>query len=218
MHLRSRIIMTGFAFLVAAAGGVKAAEPGAPTEGEILNKLLGPNRGIPVLGTPTAAKNPSVAPASALATYHPAQRRSEGVSASRSAAHPVPVAAVPTAAKLAETGRIPLNTIEFQFGSDRLKPASMATLKALGAALNRPELKDTKILIEGHTDAIGSRAYNDALSERRAEAVKAYLVHEMGVSADRLQAVGKGFSEPALPDNPRAAANRRVVVVNLGNG
>ena len=93
---------------------------------------------------------------------------------------------------------------------------TIETLRNLGKALNE-ELKDQKFfLIEGHTDAVGSRVYNAALSDRRAQAVKAYLVQEMGVSSDRLKTVGKGSSEPVVPNNPYAAQNRRVVVVNLG--
>ncbi len=115
-----------------------------------------------------------------------------------------------------EPRKIGLDTIQFEFGSDRLKPDSMETLRNLGTALNQG-LKDQKIfLIEGHTDAVGNRAYNTELSKRRADAVKDFLVREMGVSADRLQTVGKGSSEPAVPKNPFAAQNRRVVVVNLG--
>jgi outer membrane protein OmpA-like peptidoglycan-associated protein len=89
-------------------------------------------------------------------------------------------------------------------------------LRNLGNALNQ-DLKDEKMfLIEGHTDRTGSRAYNDELSKRRADAVKDYLVKDMGVSADRLRTEGKGFSEPANPKQPYAAGNRRVVVVNSG--
>jgi flagellar motor protein MotB len=47
--------------------------------------------------------------------------------------------------------------------------------------------------------------------------VKDYLVHETGVSPDRLRTIGKGFSEPVDMKNPYAAENRRVVVVNLGS-
>jgi len=55
------------------------------------------------------------------------------------------------------------------------------------------------------------------LSKGRAEAVKDYLVRETGVSPDRLQTVGKGYSEPANRKNPYAAENRRVVVVNTAS-
>jgi outer membrane protein OmpA-like peptidoglycan-associated protein len=109
---------------------------------------------------------------------------------------------------------VTLRTITFEFGSAQLRPESIETLRNLGNALNQ-ELKDEKaFVIEGHTDKTGTRAYNDALSKYRADAVKDYLVKEVGVSADRLQAVGKGFSEPVDPKHPYAADNRRVVVSN----
>ena len=88
-------------------------------------------------------------------------------------------------------------------------------MRNLGNALNQDQDKKT-FLIEGHTDRSGSRVYNDELSKRRADAVKDYLVKNMGVSADRLQTVGKGFSELAIQSQPYAAENRRVVVVNPG--
>jgi len=100
-------------------------------------------------------------------------------------------------------------TLQFEFASVRLKPESIETLRNLGNALNQ-ELKDEKVfVIEGHTDAVGSRQYNDVLSDRRAEAVKDYLVREMGVLPDRLRIVGKGSSEPADPEHhtrPRTGA------------
>jgi len=111
---------------------------------------------------------------------------------------------------------ITFNTIQFSFGSAQLTPESSATLRNLGNALNH-ELKDQKsFVIEGHTDRTGTRAYNDELSRQRADAVRDYLIKEMAVSADRLQTVGKGSSEPADQNHPYAAENRRVVVVNAG--
>jgi len=74
---------------------------------------------------------------------------------------------------------------------------------------------DIQVTIEGHTDSIGSDSYNQRLSERRAQAVKAYLVSK-GVAASRLETVGKGEQEPVAPntkdgkDNPQGRAmNRR---------
>jgi outer membrane protein OmpA-like peptidoglycan-associated protein len=111
---------------------------------------------------------------------------------------------------------VTLRTITFEFGSAQLKPESIETLRNLGNSLNH-DLRDEKaFVIEGHTDKSGTRAYNDELSKRRADAVKEYLVKDMGVSADRLRTEGKGFSELADPKHPYAATNRRVVVVNGG--
>jgi len=109
---------------------------------------------------------------------------------------------------------ISVQTIKFEFGSARLKPESIATLRNLGNALNQG-LSDQKLfLIEGHTDGIGTPAYNLELSRLRAQTVRDYLVNDMGVAASRLEVVGKGFAEPANPRNPHAAENRRVRIVN----
>ena len=75
---------------------------------------------------------------------------------------------------------------------------------------------NVRVTIEGHTDSIGTAAYNQKLSERRAAAVKRYLVSK-GVSANRLDTVGYGKSRPIAPnktpngrDNPQGRAmNRR---------
>ena len=64
--------------------------------------------------------------------------------------------------------------------------------------------------ILGHTDASGSKAYNQRLSKLRAEEVKHYLVNDCGMEADKLQAVGVGEDYLADPANPRADINRRV--------
>jgi OOP family OmpA-OmpF porin len=68
-----------------------------------------------------------------------------------------------------------------------------------------------KIEIEGHTDSIGSAKYNQALSERRAQAVKDYLVNK-GITADRLMPVGYGLTRPIASNDTEdgRAKNRRV--------
>jgi OOP family OmpA-OmpF porin len=69
---------------------------------------------------------------------------------------------------------------------------------------------DVRVTIEGHTDAVGSDAYNQQLSERRAAAVKRYLVTK-GIAADRLETVGRGESEPVSSNetDEGRAMNRR---------
>jgi OOP family OmpA-OmpF porin len=202
-------------FAIGISAGQAAAE--APTQayiaGQLMPKILVANRGLPVGGV--AAQQPTPPTVGIAVRVSPAKAPREtatAVNMSRLAAPAVRPVAVRTPA----APSVPLNTIEFEFGSDRLKPESIETLKNLGGALNE-ELKDQKLFrIEGHTDASGSRTYNAVLSDRRAEAVKDYLVQEMHVSPDRLEAVGKGSSQPVVPKNPYAAQNRRVVVINLG--
>jgi len=128
-----------------------------------------------------------------------------------SAAHPRSAAA---AADSSSKPSISIQNIQFEFGSAKLKPESIETLRNLGNALNQG-LRDQKLfVIEGHTDAVGARAYNIELSRVRAQAVKDFLVNEMAVEASRLEVVGKGSAEPANRRNPYASENRRVVVVN----
>jgi outer membrane protein OmpA-like peptidoglycan-associated protein len=70
-----------------------------------------------------------------------------------------------------------------------------------------------QILISGHTDNIGTAAYNRALSLRRAQSVQAYLV-EAGIVVERVGVEGKGDVEPMLPNSSseNQARNRRITV------
>ena len=104
--------------------------------------------------------------------------------------------------------------IQFGFDSAEVQPPSRAALRNLAQALRSPELAGSRFAIEGHTDAKGRPDYNLRLSQRRADAVRDVLAGQ-GVESARLVAAGKGASEPADPQDPFAAANRRVRVVNL---
>ena len=213
----SRIVIgVGMLVLLAVGAPQPQAQTQAPSPADIGQQLrsapkLGPSQGLPHIGVFEPEANPTLHPASASpergGTAPPAGKRSSsGASASHMQAR-------------AETHApsMAFSTIQFAFGSTQLTPKSSATLQNLGEALNHQLADQKSFLIEGHTDRKGTRTYNDELSKGRAEAVKDYLVHEAGVSPDRLQAVGKGYSEPANPKNPYAAENRRVVVVNKGS-
>ena len=130
---------------------------------------------------------------------------------------PVPsLAVLPGCPRQVETTDKPNVSLQvtFDFGSATLRPESIETLRKLGKALNE-ELKEQKLfLIEGHTDAVGSFEQNEDLSRTRAEAVRDFLVRDIGVARERLGVVGKGYCEPADPQQPYGAKNRRVVVVN----
>ena len=106
-------------------------------------------------------------------------------------------------------------TIYFAFDSDRIEPQAAETLDRLGRALGNPDLRGRGFGIFGHTDAVGSAQYNQALSERRAEAVRRYLVANFRIDADSLLPVGFGFERLKNAQNPRADENRRVQIVNL---
>ncbi len=112
-----------------------------------------------------------------------------------------------------ESKKIVLRGINFDFDKATIKREFVPVLDEAAQILkDNPQVRVT---IEGHTDSIGTDAYNQRLSERRARAVKQYLVSR-GVEASRLDTVGKGEREPIAPntkdgkDNPEGRAmNRR---------
>lgn len=106
--------------------------------------------------------------------------------------------------------------IQFTHDSSTLSADSEAQLFELGTALNSQQLALYDFEIAGHTDAIGDREYNRQLSIRRANAVKTYLISNMGVSESRLKTVGWGEDRPLISKKPYHANNRRVEIINLG--
>ena len=103
----------------------------------------------------------------------------------------------------------------FDFDKAVLKPEGKAKLDDLTSKLGAINLE--VIIAVGHTDSIGSVAYNQKLSVRRAEAVKAYLVSK-GIEKNRVYTEGKGKSQP-IADNRTAegrAKNRRVEIEVVG--
>lgn len=109
-------------------------------------------------------------------------------------------------------------TVNFATGSSTLSPQAAAALTALGRALASPDLLPSRFRIEGHTDSVGDAGQNMVLSQRRAEAVRDYLVKGFPIAPFRLVAVGFGEDQllVATPDNTAEARNRRVQIVNLG--
>jgi hypothetical protein len=73
----------------------------------------------------------------------------------------------------------------------------------------------TTFVVAGHTDSIGSDAYNQDLSERRADTIKRYLTAKYGINGTDLVTVGYGESKPKDPNAPMDPINRRVQVVNM---
>ena len=105
--------------------------------------------------------------------------------------------------------------VRFRLGSAELTAAAMRQLDELAGAMRAEALSESRFLIAGHTDATGAAAYNRVLSQRRAAAVKAYLVHRHGIAASRLDTVGWGEERLKDPLNPESGVNRRVEVLAL---
>jgi outer membrane protein OmpA-like peptidoglycan-associated protein len=116
-------------------------------------------------------------------------------------------AAAVTAATAAGPSALSL-PVPFAFDSADILPSAKPQLDAIAAGI-RMLPATQRVVIEGHTDAVGTEQYNEQLSQRRAQAVLLYLV-SAGLDASRLEAVGKGEASPLPGRSPTARENRRV--------
>ncbi len=105
--------------------------------------------------------------------------------------------------------------VPFEFNSAVLQTDARITLDNLGHALSDPSLAGFSFLIGGHTDAKGSASYNQVLSQRRAQAVRDYLVGHYNIPVSRLTAKGYGSVQLLDPEHPLDGVNRRVQIVNV---
>jgi outer membrane protein OmpA-like peptidoglycan-associated protein len=109
----------------------------------------------------------------------------------------------------------------FDFDKASIRPDGVRVLEAVASAAR--QIGERPIRIEGHTDAVGTPAYNQRLSEQRAGAVSEWLARS-GIAAARLQAQGFGATRPVAPNRTPAGAddpagrqrNRRVTVIFSG--
>jgi OmpA-OmpF porin, OOP family len=108
--------------------------------------------------------------------------------------------------------RYALPVSSFKSGSAELPDALKKQLDVFAQVLKSRKGSRKAVRIEGHTDASGAPAANVALSQRRAEAVRDYLV-DQGADAAMLTAVGLGASELRDPKNPLSPENRRIEIV-----
>lgn len=135
---------------------------------------------------------------------------------------PAPVAApVPAPAPAPAPAPVPVMAMTmqaetlFDFDKSVLKPAGKETLDALVADVAKVNVET--VIAVGHTDAIGTNSYNQALSIRRVEAVKAYLVSK-GIPSDQIKTEGRGEGQPVASNQTREgrAKNRRVEIEVVG--
>ncbi len=117
--------------------------------------------------------------------------------------------------KLVTEGKFTTRGIQFDSGSDRLRPESYGVLKEIAGALT--DNAGMRVKIIGHTDSDGENAANLELSKRRAQAVKKALSEEFNIAGDRMDTDGKGEEDPAGPNDSAEgkANNRRVEFLKL---
>lgn len=158
---------------------------------------------------PPPAPAPAPAPQPKAEPQPPAASPAAQPVAKAAPAQPAPVPP-PAPIKAAEQARV-----LFEFDRAVLTPDARAALNQL---VQQAKAMDLEVVIAvGHADATGSAAYNQRLSERRAGAVKAYMVQQ-GIDADRIYTEGRGEAQPAASNQTRAgrAQNRRVQIEAVG--
>jgi outer membrane protein OmpA-like peptidoglycan-associated protein len=194
------------AVLVTAAASLAAAQSAMQ-----MIEQLRPGGGTRGIRMPGADPAPSSQPAPA----------NPGAAAPRPpAAAPARAAPPPPAATTAPSGTPAVSiTVQFASNSAILTPAAEQALAPLGQALSSPELAPYRFRIEGHTDTMGPDDANIALSQRRAEAVRDFLMRRYNVPAAKLEAVGLGEGQLLVRtgDNRAEQRNRRVQVLNIGS-
>lgn len=116
---------------------------------------------------------------------------------------------------LTANGRVATQGILFDVGSDVIRPESTPTLKEIGEMLQQHA--DLKLTIEGHTDNVGSVPANQTLSDKRAAAVRQFLIGTYQIDAVRLVSKGFGSTKPAAPNTTPEGrqTNRRVELVKM---
>jgi outer membrane protein OmpA-like peptidoglycan-associated protein len=226
------LLLAGAAALVLVTGAPAAIAQSDPAALQLIERLRpqagGQTRGIRVPGAVESAPPPSApvqpapvfgqqpaAPARAPAVAGPGAPSASPVTTSR----PTPAVVRPPVRETTADAPSASITVTFGSGSSVITPEAERALAPLGRALSSQDLAAFRFRIEGHTDTVGDPASNQALSERRAAAVRDYLVAKFGVAPNRLVAVGMGETQLLVPtpDETSSPRNRRVQVVNIGS-
>lgn len=151
----------------------------------------------------------------AISSGTPRQRRSSTTSRARTSnAAPRRFSFAVTQPAGARNQRVNLS-LNFPTGSAALTAAAAAQARTFGQALLMPQLATMRFRIEGHTDGVGGRAGNVALSQRRAQSVADYLV-SLGVPRSRIEVRGYGPDRPLPGTSRNSPQNRRVEAVRVG--
>jgi OOP family OmpA-OmpF porin len=110
---------------------------------------------------------------------------------------------------IVEKGRAKL-LVEFDFDKAVVKPVYDKEIEKLANVMKK--YPDLNIVVEGHTDSIGTKQYNERLSQRRADAIKEVMVKKFGIDTARIKAIGYGFAKPVASNKTKEGRqlNRRV--------
>jgi OOP family OmpA-OmpF porin len=112
-----------------------------------------------------------------------------------------------------QTAKIVLQGVNFDFGHAKIRADAVPVLDEAARLLSGNE--QVRIVVEGHTDDLGSAAYNQRLSERRAASVRDYLIGK-GIADNRISVAGYGESQPVASNrNPEGRAQNRRVVIDV---
>ena len=195
--------------------GFSLARPGAAAPSKEAPKTKGFSLSRPAASQSAAkpaapAKKATAAPAR-TAVAAPAKKAAAKPVRQAAASTPKVRTASATKASMTAEKRADLR-LSFELGSATLTPQAMEEAKVFAQSLMAPEMASMRFVIEGHTDAAGSRETNLDLSKRRAQAVADYLA-SLGVSPDRLEVKGYGSERPLPGRSAASQDNRRVEAV-----
>jgi outer membrane protein OmpA-like peptidoglycan-associated protein len=211
---RSRLAAILAAVTIGAAlyvtGGAARAEDGV-SEDQILQALAPVKKAPLTRGLSLGPQTPEADPAATAAEAKFVQTIRGRTSRSLSATEREEIATLATTKP-----NIDLE-ITFDYNSAEISRKSLPLVQSLGRALTNADLKGSTFIVAGHTDAAGGEAYNQDLSERRADSIKRYLVDKYAIATADLVTVGYGKSKLKDPGHPLAEVNRRVQVVNMEN-
>ena len=194
MSRLSFVVLAGLSLLLLSALAGQAAD--APTVDDLVNQLQsrGPAPGAGKPGAGKVVKRPPTVKGGHKLTSK--ERRDVAETARRDA--------LPTADL----------EVYFDFNSAVITPAALPILKTLGEALSDGRLAGGTFIVGGHTDAKGEADYNQSLSQRRAAAVREFLITNFPIPPAKLMAIGYGEEQLKAADEPLAGVNRRVQIIN----
>ena len=204
--------------------GVAYAEEADPETAQFMCDMTGDCSGEADAAAGTTEPAPAAAPAKGARTSSTRGFSFQRATTDGPAAAPAPAASRPTQVASAPPVQKTINRpaqvgsanlqLTFVSGSAILTEPAKARLAKFANVLGGPKFAARRLRIEGHTDSVGSQRSNQALSQRRAQAVADFLI-AAGLPASRFEVVGFGSSRPLPGITPNSAANRRVMAVLL---